>query len=375
MNEHFVLIPRLINLLDLYLGHYALPISGHLTLVAYLSFVFFSARLVLASFPMPLATILMAGLAVTAFSTYRLTVLSNPINNSHFLVGFFSAVSIWWSARAIHGEGAGKVFDWAIAFAASVMAVATAASGALSFLVVGVLWVVSRFAVQLHSFTKILVVVSLTLVSLIGLALVTSFNMPSTEILPNLWGTMKFGLGMLGLPISGVTRFGLFGLLVGWLTAGLAIWAMAECVANKHSGIISFFGLGLVFWGLLTIFLIALFRHQIYVDFIGQGHRYGIYNLFVHIGILFAARHRIENWCRSGARLRSLQRASLVLAVMGLVSSAVIGNMLSDRKAQFGKIASQLTSDGKVDARLFRQISFFSSESEAREIYARYVYR
>ena len=141
----------------------------------------------------------MAGLAVTAFSTYRLTVLSNPINNSHFLVGFFSAVSIWWSARAIHGEGAGKVFDWAIAFAASVMAVATAASGALSFLVVGVLWVVSRFAVQLHGFTKILVVVSLTLVSLIGLALVTSFNMLSTEILPNLWGTMKFGLGMLGL--------------------------------------------------------------------------------------------------------------------------------------------------------------------------------
>ena len=41
VNEHFVLIPRLINLLDLYLGHYALPISGHLTLVAYLSFVFF----------------------------------------------------------------------------------------------------------------------------------------------------------------------------------------------------------------------------------------------------------------------------------------------------------------------------------------------
>ena len=164
VNEHFVLIPRLINLLDLYLGHYALPISGHLTLVAYLSFVFFSARLVLASFPMPLATILMAGLAVTAFSTYRLTVLSNPINNSHFLVGFFSAVSIWWSARAIHGEGAGKVFDWAIAFAANVMAVATAASGALSFLGVGGLWVVSRVAVHLHGFTKILVVVSVTLV-------------------------------------------------------------------------------------------------------------------------------------------------------------------------------------------------------------------
>ena len=375
VNEHFVLVPRLINSLDLYLGHYALPISGHLTLVAYLSFVFFSARLVLASFPMPLATILMAGLAVTAFSTYRLTVLSNPINNSHFLVGFFSAVSIWWSARAIHGKGAGKVFDWAIAFAAGVAAVGTAASGAVSFLVVAVFLGVRRFAVQLNGFNKMLMIVSLTLASFIGLALVTSFNTPSTDILPNLWATMKFGLGILGLPISGLTRFGLFGLLVGGLTAGLAIWAVAECLANKHSGIIGFFGLGLVCWGLLTIFLIALFRHQIYGDFIGQGHRYGIYNLFVHIGIVFAARHRIENWCRSGTRLRGLQRASVVLAVMGLVSSAVIGNMLSDRKAQFGQIASQLTSDGNLDVRLFRQISFFSSESEAREIYTRYVYR
>ena len=115
VNEHLVLVPRLVNVLDLHLGYFSLPIAACLTLLLYLYFVWFLARQILFMLPHAFAMALISILAVSVLSTYRLTVLSNPINNSHFLVGFFSAFSIWWAVRAIDGPVDSKRLNWMIA--------------------------------------------------------------------------------------------------------------------------------------------------------------------------------------------------------------------------------------------------------------------
>lgn len=360
-------------MLDLHLGYFSLPIAACLTLLLYLYFVWFLARQILFMLPHAFAMALISILAVSVLSTYRLTVLSNPINNSHFLVGFFSAFSIWWAVRAIDGPVDSKRLNWMIAGLLGLAAAANTASGFLVFIVIAVLIVLKRFGVpSAISLSASQIVCLLLLLSSVSLS---ATYLVSADSFLDWLAIIKLALGILGLPISGPVHFQFFEVLVGGLTVILGVWLIVKCLEDGSPDIRVLFGAGLLCWRLLSILVISFFRHHLYSDLIGHGHRYGVYNLFVHLSLVFAGGQIAEAQCRKVVRILFLQRVALVLALAGLVANFVIGNLLWERKTQFSRIAVQLQSEEAVDEELFRRIAFFPSQSDAQDIYLLHVIR
>ena len=119
--------------------------------------------------------------------------------------------------------------------------------------------------------------------------------------------------------------------------------------------------------------LIAVYRYELYANFFSHGHRYGIFNLFLHIGLILLLSETLKE-IRLGNRVIVLLKQGVVLlTILCVVGSYFVGSFLVERRYAYEAVSDQLVRGQQVDTNLFQKLGFYPSIHSARNIYKEFV--
>ena len=128
------------------------------------------------------------------------------------------------------------------------------------------------------------------------------------------------------------------------------------------------FAFALISFALISLFTVAFFRTYLYGDLYSTGHRYGIINLLIYLGILI---FYFDNFRK---KIKPLNKIKLFLllylaSLIWIYVNFVTGEFLIDRKHKFTKISSQILNDEEVDINTYREINFYPNLEESKILY------
>jgi len=377
LNGHFPIFPRIITVIDLSLGNLNFRVSALFAIILYLIQFFIVCRYIVFIDNSDWNWWIATGIATTSFATYRLIVISNPINNTHFLVGFFVFLAVVTYSLQRQCLGTKRIALLFSAFCCSAIAMLTLANGILILPIILIIHLrCSSFFSALQLKTRVSCIIAAGIVFAVAfviLALAIDQNVEGYSNPTNFGAILWFYLRALGLPFTGILFSYYPGLILGACSALLALFYLIRFFVNTERNLTHNVAIGLILYSVISLAVVSVFRHEVYDEFFSHGHRYGVFNLPLHTGLILMLGSAIKE-TTVGPRISNLVKGSLLtLATMCIIGCVFVGNYLIDRKDQFLTIANNLAYNKPINADRFYRIAFYPSIWAARGYYSEFV--
>ena len=379
VNEHINIVPRLLNFVDLTLGNVDFRFMTLVTLVLYLVQYLLICRYLVFVDKNAWNWWIVAVITITTFATYRLILINNPINNAHFLVGCFAFLSIISYSLQKEAIGNRKILLGFNTFFFGGLAIVTMANG---ILVIPIILLVhlrcSEIFLKQPIRKKVIYWGVITVASLLVFWAVVQFLTKSTVGYSdpnNLAEAFWFYFRGTALPFTGISASYFSGLILAGITNIVAIYYLLRFFLTSKKSITENVAIGLLLYSATSLIMVALFRHEHYPDFFSHGHRYGVYNLSLHLALCLLVGADLKKGNVSYKLQVLLKSGILVFAFTCLVGGVIVGNYLIERKYNFVIVANSLANNKPVDQDLFRSLAFYPSTWWARQMYAEFVKR
>jgi len=358
--NHILIVPHLLDYISLYIFNGSLKFLAFIFLGCYL-INFIIMKNVIFKKQTKLNYWVLAILFILFFTNYRLNNLSNAANGAHYLVGFFSFLSIYFFSFELGSKLKEKIINLAASLIFLILACLTFSNGFLLVVIIPFLYIIKNYT-NIFSSKKLF---SLFLVSSFSLIffIILFFNKYELLKISNLF------INVLGLPFTSILGFAFFGKIISYLTLLILFVFLKEFFSLKKYNSEDIFSMGIILYGFLSILLVALFRYDEYQNLVWHGHRYSIFNLYIYVGLVLFFKQKFNLFHFSTRSIKKFKYLFLSIVIFWFIANLFGGKYIIDRKLVFDSVATELISGNVTNKDIFHSINFYPNIDEAIENY------
>ena len=358
--NHILILPHLLDYISLYIFNGSLKFLAFIFLGCYL-INFIIMKNIIFKKQTKLNYWVLAILFILFFTNYRLNNLSNSANGAHYLVGFFSFLSIYFYSFERGPRLKEKIINLAASSIFLILACLTFSNGFLLFLIIPFLYIIKNYpnvfgSKKLFSF---FLVSSFSLIFFI----ILFFNKYELLKIFNLF------INVLGLPFTAILGTTFFGKIISYLTLLILFVYLKEFFSIKKYNSENIFSMGIILYGFFSILLVAFFRYDEYQNLVWHGHRYSIFNLYIYVGLVLFFKQKFNLFHFSSRSIKKFKFLFLSIVIFWFIANLFGGKYIINRKLVFDSIATEVISGNVTNKDIFHSINFYPNIDEAIEKY------
>ena len=358
--NHILILPHLLDYISLYIFNGSLKFLAFIFLGCYL-INFIIMKNIIFKKQTKLNYWVLAILFILFFTNYRLNNLSNSANGAHYLVGFFSFLSIYFYSFERGPRLKEKIINLAASSIFLILACLTFSNGFLLFLIIPFLYIIKNYpnvfgSKKLFSF---FLVSSFSLIFFI----ILFFNKYELLKIFNLF------INVLGLPFTAILGTTFFGKIISYLTLLILFVYLKEFFSLKKYNSENIFSMGIILYGFFSILLVAFFRYDEYQNLVWHGHRYSIFNLYIYVGLVLFFKQKFNLFHFSSRSIKKFKFLFLSIVIFWFIANLFGGKYIINRKLVFDSVATEVISGNVTNKDIFHSINFYPNIDEAIEKY------
>lgn len=358
--NHILILPHLLDYISLYIFNGSLKFLAFIFLGCYL-INFIIMKNIIFKKQTKLNYWVLAILFILFFTNYRLNNLSNSANGAHYLVGFFSFLSIYFYSFERGPRLKEKIINLAASSIFLILACLTFSNGFLLFLIIPFLYIIKNYpnvfgSKKLFSF---FLVSSFSLIFFI----ILFFNKYELLKIFNLF------INVLGLPFTAILGTTFFGKIISYLTLLILFVYLKEFFSIKKYNSENIFSMGIILYGFFSILLVAFFRYDEYQNLVWHGHRYSIFNLYIYVGLVLFFKQKFNLFHFSSRSIKKFKFLFLSIVIFWFIANLFGGKYIINRKLVFDSIATEVISGNVTNKDIFHSVNFYPNIDEAIEKY------
>lgn len=358
--NHILILPHLLDYISLYIFNGSLKFLAFIFLGCYL-INFIIMKNIIFKKQTKLNYWVLAILFILFFTNYRLNNLSNSANGAHYLVGFFSFLSIYFYSFERGPRLKEKIINLAASSIFLILACLTFSNGFLLFLIIPFLYIIKNYpnvfgSKKLFSF---FLVSSFSLIFFI----ILFFNKYELLKIFNLF------INVLGLPFTAILGTTFFGKIISYLTLLILFVYLKEFFSLKKYNSENIFSMGIILYGFFSILLVAFFRYDEYQNLVWHGHRYSIFNLYIYVGLVLFFKQKFNLFHFSSRSIKKFKFLFLSIVIFWFIANLFGGKYIINRKLVFDSIATEVISGNVTNKDIFHSVNFYPNIDEAIEKY------
>jgi hypothetical protein len=358
--NHIVIVPNLFDYISLFIFNGSLKFNAFIYLGCYLINFIIMNNIIFKKQTNSNYWVL-AILFILFFTNYRLNNLSNSVNGAHYLVGFFSFLAIYFYSFAQGPKLKERINNLAACLFFLILSCLTFSNGFLLFLIIPFLYIIKNYPKVLSSknLSFTFLVFCLCLIFFIVMFL-NKFELLKIFVL---------FINVLGLPFTGILGVTFFGKVISYLTLIIFFLYLKEFFSLKKYNSENIFIMGIILYGFFSILLVAFFRYDEYQNLDWHGHRYGIFNLYIYVGIVLFFRQKFNLFHFSSRSIKKFKFLFLAIVIFWFIANLFSGKYIINRRVLFDSVATEVISGNVANKDIFYSINFYPSIDEAIEKY------
>jgi len=362
---HIVIIPKILEFLNFKFFNGSQIVKGLFLLAAYLTYYLISIKNITSKNYWAVIII-----SFVVFSNYRLINISNTVNGAHLLVSFFSIISIYFFSQFLINEQ--KKYNYKkllLSLTFLILACTTLVNGFLLLLTLPMIYLIKN-----RSIKTLLLLLSISLIIFIAtfyyLTLGIHNNFFITDPVRAISEIIILFTNTYGLPFTGIKKLYWLGHLLSLTISFLIFYSFIKIYRDTEKlNSNQLASIGIIIFGLLSILIVAFGRFGYYSDLLTQGHRYGIFNLFIQVSLITLLASVLSKKIIQKKFLGPLKSSFLAISVIWLIGNLFIGQYLVERKNKFDSISQQINLGNVKNKELFYEINFYPSIDESIILY------
>lgn len=358
--NHILILPHLLDYISLYIFNGSLKFLAFIFLGCYL-INFIIMKNIIFKKQTKLNYWVLAILFILFFTNYRLNNLSNSANGAHYLVGFFSFLSIYFYSFERGPRLKEKIINLATSSFFLILACLTFSNGFLLFLIIPFLYIIKNYP-NVFGSKKLFFFFLISSFSLIFF-IILFFNKYELLKIFNLF------INVLGLPFTAILGVTFFGKIISYLTILILFVYLKEFFSLKKYNSENIFSMGIILYGFFSILLVAFFRYDEYQNLVWHGHRYSIFNLYIYVGLVLFFKQKFNLFHFSSRSIKKFKFLFLSIVIFWFIANLFGGKYIINRKLVFDSIATEVISGNVTNKDIFHSINFYPNIDEAIEKY------
>ena len=358
--NHILILPHLLDYISLYIFNGSLKFLAFIFLGCYL-INFIIMKNIIFKKQTKLNYWVLAILFILFFTNYRLNNLSNSANGAHYLVGFFSFLSIYFYSFERGPRLKEKIINMAASSIFLILACLTFSNGFLLFLIIPFLYIIKNYS-NVFGSKKLFSFFLGSSFSLIFFIILFFNNYELLKIF-NLF------INVLGLPFTAILGTTFFGKIISYLTLLILFVYLKEFFSLKKYNSENIFSMGIILYGFFSILLVAFFRYDEYQNLVWHGHRYSIFNLYIYVGLVLFFKQKFNLFHFSSRSIKKFKFLFLSIVIFWFITNLFGGKYIINRKLVFDSVATEVISGNVTNKDIFHSINFYPNIDEAIEKY------
>ena len=358
--NHILIVPHLLDYISLYIFNGSLKFLAFIFLGCYLINFIIMKNIIFKKQTKSTYWVL-AILFILFFTNYRLNNLSNAVNGSHYLVGFFSFLSIYFYSFVGGPKLKERIINLTACSIFLILACLTFSNGFLLFIVIPFLYIIKNYP-NVFSSKKLFFLFLVSSFCLIIL-IILFFNKFDLLMISNLF------INVLGLPFTAILGVTFFGKIISYLTLLILFVYLKEFFSLKKYNSEIIFSMGIILYGFFSILLVAIFRYDEYQNLDWHGHRYSIFNLYIYVGLVLFFKQKFDLLHFSSTSIKKFKFLFLSIVIVWFIANIFGGKYIINRKMVFDSVATEVISGNVSNKDIFYSINFYPSIDEAVEKY------
>ena len=358
--NHILILPHLLDYISLYIFNGSLKFLAFIFLGCYL-INFIIMKNIIFKKQTKLNYWVLAILFILFFTNYRLNNLSNSANGAHYLVGFFSFLSIYFYSFERGPRLKEKIINLAASSIFLILACLTFSNGFLLFLIIPFLYIIKNYP-NVFGSKKLFFFFLVSSFSLIFF-IILFFNKYELLKIFNLF------INVLGLPFTAILGVTFFGKIISYLTILILFVYLKEFFSLKKYNSENIFSMGIILYGFFSILLVAFFRYDEYQNLVWHGHRYSIFNLYIYVGLVLFFKQKFNLFHFSSRSIKKFKFLFLSIVIIWFIANLFGGKYIINRKLVFDSVATEVISGNVTNKDIFHSINFYPNIDEAIEKY------
>ena len=358
--NHILILPHLLDYISLYIFNGSLKFLAFIFLGCYL-INFIIMKNIIFKKQTKLNYWVLAILFILFFTNYRLNNLSNSANGAHYLVGFFSFLSIYFYSFERGPRLKEKIINLAASSIFLILACLTFSNGFLLFLIIPFLFIIKNYP-NVFGSKKLFFFFLVSSFSLIFF-IILFFNKYELLKIFNLF------INVLGLPFTAILGVTFFGKIISYLTLLILFVYLKEFFSLKKYNSENIFSMGIILYGFFSILLVAFFRYDEYQNLVWHGHRYSIFNLYIYVGLVLFFKQKFNLFHFSSRSIKKFKFLFLSIVIIWFIANLFGGKYIINRKLVFDSIATEVISGNVTNKDIFHSVNFYPNIDEAIEKY------